>query len=138
IKTHEVRIARCNNYKNLFDEVKDTNSIKNAIEACISSHINNTRKEDKFLAISDFKKADLLNDHFFTIGGQISHEWPPLYHDGAPIRPALLHPQFRSNTSCSPDEVPPKLFKLANTAIIPSLLSVFKVSAYRNVVPSSY
>lgn len=95
IKTHEVRIARCNNYKNLFDEVKDTNSIKNAIEAYISSHINNTRKEDKFLAISDFKKADLLNDHFFTIGGQISHEWPPLYHDGAPIRPALSHPQFR-------------------------------------------
>ena len=46
--------------------------------------------------------------------------------------------KLKSNTSCSPDEVPPKLFKLANTAIIPSLLSVFKVSAYRNVVPSSY
>ena len=46
--------------------------------------------------------------------------------------------KLEPNKSCEPDNVTPKLIKLARDAIISSLLSLFTRSAYSNIVPSMW
>lgn len=44
--------------------------------------------------------------------------------------------KLKSNKACGPDNVAPKLLKLARDAIIPSLTSIHKMNANKNIVPN--
>lgn len=46
--------------------------------------------------------------------------------------------KMKNNKACGPDNVSSRLIKSAGDAIIPSLYSVYKISASSNIVPSTW
>jgi hypothetical protein len=73
--TFEVRMAKGNYYKSLFDEVKSTRSywslIKKATEVK-KRNICDIRKLDGSLTNSDKEKAEVLNEYFANVGERLA------------------------------------------------------------------
>ena len=153
--TDEVRRAKCAYYSDLFEQVKDSKSywklIKNATCFNSSKPLMAIRSPDGVLETADQRKADILNEHFSSIGETLASELPSICVDMntyiTRVTPTITHINLTSDVvkkallklklgkASGPDEVTPKLLKLAGNAIIPSLLTVFISSATSNKVP---
>ena len=76
--TSELRVAKCDYYKQLFDEVKDCrtywNLIKRNSEKNKGRPILAIREPNGTLEITDTGKANILNEYFSTIGEKLANE----------------------------------------------------------------
>jgi hypothetical protein len=76
--TAQVRAAKCKYYKGMFDEVKDCKSYWSLIIKDTEKNrirpILGIRKENGGIEISDNGKANILNEHFSTIGEKLANE----------------------------------------------------------------
>ena len=98
-------------------------------------------------------KAEILNEHFSSIGERLAKDLPALNTDNVHTYITRVSPtvmscelthvttkyhlkKLKSNKASGPDNVSPKLLKLAGDAIIPSLTSIHKMSANKNLVPN--
>lgn len=110
------------------------------------------KREDDSLALLDVEKAALMNSYFSTIGEKLADELPPLppviecreseviQNQSADIPPPLSEitvsqgsvrkkgESLKINQSSGPDHIPPKLMKLAGTAIVPAPVALFRFS----------
>ena len=83
--THDVRLAKSKYYRELFDVVKDSRSywklVRNATNANKASPIVGIRGTDGKLETSDVTKAEILNEHFSSIGERLAKDLPALNTD---------------------------------------------------------
>ena len=74
--TSEVRRAKANYYRGLFDEVKNTRShwklLKKATDVKKRGNISDIRKADGSLAMNNKEKADTLNEYFANVGENLA------------------------------------------------------------------
>ena len=158
--TQEVRAAKCSYFSDLFNEVKDCKSywklIKTATcEPAKRKPIVGIRREDGSLETSDQGKANILNDFFSSVGEELASDLPSF--DPATsashisrVTPSIMNidlndtkialglKNLKPNKSCGPDNVAPKLLKLAGDAIVPSLRCVYHASVCNNSVPAMW
>ena len=75
--TSEVRRAKANYYRGLFDEVKNTRShwklLKKATDVKKRGNISDIRKADGSLAMNNKEKADTLNEYFANVGENLAN-----------------------------------------------------------------
>ena len=155
--TYEIRIAKCEYYSKLFDEVKNCKAywklITNAAGSTNKSSIVGIRKQNGVIETCDKAKADILNEFFSSVGENLANELPPIVHDNSYINritPTVMNitlsnespheslKRLKGNKACGPDNVSPKLLKYGASALVPSLMSVFKVSRETNIVPKTW
>ncbi len=109
------------------------------------------RKENRGIEINDNGKANILNEHFSTVGEKLANEC--MSHTPNPaayinrITPTIMtidvsqdviarsFNKLKANKACGPDEVLPRLLKYAGDAILPSLTSMYCASATTHKVP---
>ena len=157
--TTEVRKAKANYYKQRFDEVQNVKSywkLVNKSSSCSkSTPIAAIRREDTTLATDDHEKATILNDHFSTVGEKLAEELPKrstentttISNNQELLKPHIvvtnqaIHSQIsslKSNKAKGPDNISPKLLKLADETIVPSLTDICHISAKTCSVPKSW
>ena len=157
--TSEVRVAKCQYYKNLFDEVRDCKTYWNLIKRNTNKNksrpILGIRNSNGQLELRDNLKADILNEHFSTIGKSlamerevravenqqrnISHITPSIMDINLSHKSILCSiKKLRSNSACGPDNVSAKLLKMAGEAIVPSLFTVLNSSITTSKVPDMW
>lgn len=153
--THEVRSSKSNYYMDLFNEVKDCKSywrlVKQATNSQLSQPIMGIRRIDGKIETADEKKAEILNEHFTTIGEKLAMDLPANVGDTttfiARVTPTKMNidlsygsiskglEKLKANKACGPDRIAPKLIKKAGDAIIPSLMNIYLNSAASNTLP---
>ena len=73
--TQEVRMAKSNYYKNLFDEVNSMSVywklIKKETESRTRNNIIGIRNNNGAVVINNKEKAEILNEHFATVGEKV-------------------------------------------------------------------
>ena len=131
--THEVRVAKSRFYVDLFDEVKDCKSywnlVKKAAYGSASQPILGLKISDGSMETSDYKKAQILNEYFSTVGEKLASDLPVcrqvnnntyINH----VTPCIMNisishanvaesiDKMKPNKACGPDNVSPKLLKL--------------------------
>lgn len=157
--TREVRLSKSRYYLELFNEVKDCKSywrlVKNATNGKSITPILGIRNADGKVVTSDLDKANILNEHFSTIGEKLANELPNTNSTQSNVHVSTVTPcvmninlsqevivssmaKLRADKASGPDRVAPKLLKFAGDSIIPSLLSVFQISATCNSVPTTW
>ena len=146
--------AIVNYYRGLFDEVKSTRSywklLKKAMDVKKGCNISGMRKADGSLAIDNKEKADTLNEYFANVGENLASS---LLQNGnytntvnkvtrtimrIELTQDMVYKEIlklKPNKARGPDNISPKLLKLADKSIVPSLTSIFKISAQTNKVP---
>ena len=99
------------------------------------------------MVISDLDKANILNEHFSTIGEKLANELPNTDLTQSNVHVSTVAPcvmsinssyegivslmaKLRADKASGPDNATPKLLKFAGDSILPSLLSVFKYKRY--------
>ena len=94
--THDVRLAKSKYYRELFDVVKDSRSywklVRNATNANKASPIVGIRGTDGKLETSDVTKAEILNEHFSSIGERLAKDLPALNTDN--VHTYIHHSSF--------------------------------------------
>jgi hypothetical protein len=156
--TFEVRMAKGNYYKSLFDEVKCTRSywslIKKATEVK-NRNICDIRKLDGSLTNSDKEKAEVLNEYFANVGERLAQNLLQgnqlNVYPVNKVTPTVANIEITQELVCQeisklkpnkatagPDNISPKLLKLAGESVVPSLTSIFKISAHTNLVPDKW
>ena len=117
-------------------------------------------KDDDTLEFTDAGKADLMNSYFATIGLKLSNSLPdpptncghsatnmssdeseaPLLTEAYISKPMVADKikALRTKKSTGPDNIPPKLLKLAGDAIAPSLVSLYRLSTRNRSVFTSW
>ena len=144
--THEVRVAKSRFYVDLFDEVKDCKSywnlVKKAAYRSASQPILGLKTSDGSMETSDYKKAQILNAYFSTVGEKLASDLPVCRQVNNNsyinrVTPCIMNisishasvaesiDKMKTNKACGPDNVSPKLLKYAGKDLIPS--SVFSV-----------
>ena len=114
------------------------------------------RGNDQIIETSDWQKAEILNEYFSTIGEKLASE---LYSDQSlensfshitRVTPTVTNidltydsimqglMKLKNNKTCGPDNIAPRLLKSAGHALIPSLFSLYSMSASCNTVPSTW
>ena len=146
----------------MFEEVKKTSAywkLINKATNCIERKraIGPLKRNDGTLALMDKDKAERMNSYFTTIGENLINSLPlPSEHamvDGNITSSLIPAPSFslltnqvveekvnrlKANKSSGPDEVSPKLLKLAGKAIVPALIDIFNYSIKHRTVFSSW
>ena len=151
--TSDLRKAKSSNFSTIFNEVKSSsaywNLLKRAANPKVHKNIGPLKKDDGTLEFKDSVKANLMISYFATIGLTLSNTLctptscghgetyvdkgethTPRLTD-AYVSKSLVADKIKAlNTrkSTGPDNIPPKLLKLAGDAIVPSLHSLFPVS----------
>ena len=163
--TSALRLAKASYFSNMFDEVKNTTAywklLNKATNPTLRKSIGPLKREDGTLAQSDEEKAALMNSHFSTIGERLADELPPpppvtegqeseAMHNPRAIPHSLEKitvsqgtvrkkvEMLKTNKSTGPDNIPPKLLKLAGAAVVPALVTLFRYSIERGVIFSSW
>jgi len=157
--TSEVRNAKCKYYTTLFAEVKNCKSYRKLVKeaACCktSAPIMAIKDSDGKTETSDLAKANILNEHFTTIGKKLASSLPPVVSKQSLTSVARVTPtvttidvtrdilknalfNLKPDKASGPDNVSSKLLKSAGNAIVQSLMSVFTASAESNTVPATW
>jgi hypothetical protein len=146
--TLALRQAKASHYSDMFKEVKNTkaywNLLNKATKPTVQNNIGPLRRDDGSLALADYEKACLMNSYFATIGTKLGETLPPPTDNDEGIlnaginQPALLDEftvslcsvqnkisKLKTNKSTGPDNISPKILKLAGTAIVQPLVSLF-------------
>ena len=151
--TSDLRNTKSSYFSTIFNEVKSSsaywNLLKRATNPKARKNIGPLKKEDNTLEFTDSGKANLINSYFATIGLKLSNTLPPPTSCGHGITcadkgetdtPRLTDvyiskslvaekiKALKTRKSTGPDNIPLKLLKLAGDAIVPSLLSLFRLS----------
>ncbi|KAL9954935.1 hypothetical protein ACROYT_G042525 [Oculina patagonica] len=157
--TLDVRKAKCHYYTELFAEVKDCKSYWRLIKdsACFKTSlpIMAMKGPSGETETSDLAIANILNEHFATIGEKLASGLPqaerrhPLANLSRVtptvmtidlttdiLKKALF--KLKPDKASGPDHVSSKLLKYAGNVIIPSLMSVFTASTASNSVPATW
>ena len=156
--TSALKRAKASYFTKMFEEAKKTsaywkliNKATNRIER--KRAIGPLKRNDGTLALMDKDQAERMNSYFTTIRENLINSLPlPSEHalaDGnitsslipAPSFPLLTNQvveekvnRLKANKSSGPDEVSPKLLKLAGKAIVPALTDIFNYSIKRRTV----
>ena len=98
--------------------------------------------------------ANTLNQYFATVGERLAKEFIPqgdigwqlvdrisltiseIDIDEEQLMKQLLH--MKHDTATGPDEIPSKLLKTAGSSIVPSLMTLFKMSATTATLPQEW
>ncbi|KAL9961450.1 hypothetical protein ACROYT_G030391 [Oculina patagonica] len=157
--TLDVRKAKCKYYTELFAEVKDCKSYWRLIKesACYKTSlpIMAMTGPGGETETSDLAIANILNEHFATIGEKLASGLPqaerrhPLANLSRVtptvmtidlttdiLKKALF--KLKPDKASGPDHVSSKLLKYAGNVIILSLMSVFTASTASNSVPATW
>ena len=145
----------------MFGEVKNSTSYWNLVNRATNPKSRRTigpiRRSDDSLALQDKDEATSLNSYFATIGEKLNNLLPP---------PVITHPvpdglalgevpqlsefhlseiavkrkvrELQVKKSMGPDNIHPKLLKLAGEAIAPALLDLFRYSIDSGTVFSDW
>lgn len=158
--TTDLRQAKANYFKELFDEIKTTkpywNLVRKATTPTQQAVIGQLKIESEQFVIKDDEKACLMNNYFATVGEKLELDLPtlntqPLPSDLQPIcAPPLsevklsedsvlqqIH-HLKPNKATGPDGISPKLLKLANQALSTHLTSLFRWSIDQEIVYESW
>ena len=158
--TREVRLAKTKYYTEQFDKVKDCKSywklVKNSTCSQLSQPILAIRNVDGSIETSDQGKAEILNEHFSTIGEKLANDFSKIEQSDVHSQtdqittPSVTEinlsfkvieqslTNLKENKASGPDMVAPKLLKYAGKALIPSLFSLYSISANCNRVPDTW
>ena len=161
--TSDLRKAKSSYFSTIFNEVKSSsaywNLLKRSTNPKVRKNIGPLKREDGTLELTDPEKANLMNSYFATIGLKLSNTLPPPTNcghgktctdKGETDIPQLTNVQvskslvadkikaLKTRKSTGPDNIPPKLLKLAGDAIVPSLLSLFRLSINTSRVFTSW
>ena len=151
--TSDLRKAKSSYFSTIFNEVKSSsaywNLLKRATNPKVRKNIGPLKKDDSTLEFTDSGKENLMNSYFATIGLKLSNILPPPTSCGhgitcadkggtdtprltdAYVSKSLVADKIKALKTrkfTGPDNIPPKLLKLAGDAIVPSLLSLFRLS----------
>ena len=143
----------------LFNEVKDCKSywrlVRNATNGKFIAPILGIRNANGKVVTFDLDKANILNEHFTTIGVKLANELPNTNLTQSNVHVSTVAPcvmninlsyegivssmaKLKADKASGPDSVAPKLLKFAGDSIVPSFLSVFNISATCNTVPATW
>ena len=161
--TSDLRKTKSSYFSNTFNEFKSSsaywNLLKRATNPKVRKNIGPLKKDDGTLEFTDSGKANLLNSYFATVGLKLSNTLPPptscrygktCADKGETDSPRLTDAYvskslvadkikaLKARKSTGPDNISPKLLKLAGDAIVPSLLSLFRLSLKTSRVFTSW
>lgn len=147
--TSEIRNARAQFFKEKVAEVKSAaaywNLIAEATNPVRRNRMGPLKREDGSLAVNDVEKANLINDFFANIGtrlGRANRNFPhqsdrigcsvPSVTDITICEDLVLRKlkAIKPNKSAGPDDIAPKLLKLAEPAIVSPLTGLFSFCAH--------
>lgn len=111
------------------------------------------RGADGKIETSDQGMAEILNNHFSTVGEKLAAELPALYQeDRVSHVTSVTHTvttidityetvgkclkDLKPDMSCGPDKVHPRLLESAGPALIPFVMLLYLSSASSNLVPN--
>ena len=145
--TSEIRNAKARYFNEKLAEVKSAaaywNLIAEATNPVKRNKIGPLKRQDGSLAVNDTEKANLVNDFFANIGTRLgrANSNLPQQSDRNDLVPSVTDitvcedlvrrklKAIKPNKSAGPDEIPPKLLKLAEPAIASPLTSLFSFCA---------
>ena len=151
--TSEVRKAKDNYCKGLFDEVKSTGAywklIKKATDLKNLRNITAIRNTDGSLVINNKEKTEALNEYFANVCVNLANRLLTTYSNPltvGKVTPTITHieisqdiyneiSKLKPGKASGSGNISPKLLKMADKSIVPSLTSIFKISAQTNIVP---
>lgn len=147
--TSEIRNAKAQFFKEKLAEVKSAAAywklIADATNPVRRNRIGPLKRQDGILAVNDVEKANLINDFFANICTRLRRANRNAPHQGDRI--SCLGPSvteiticedfvrrklkaINPNKSAGPDDIAPKLLKLAEPAIVSPLVDLFSISAH--------
>ena len=145
--TSQIRIAKAQYFNDKLAEAKSAmaywNLIAEATNPVRRNRIGPLKREDGSLAVNDTEKANLINDFFANIGTRLGRAncYFPQQSDRTGSVPSVTDiticedtvwrrlKAIKQNKSAGPDDIPPKLLKLAEPAIVSPLTSLFSFCA---------
>ena len=161
--TSDLRKAKSFYFSTVFNEVKSSsaywNLLKRATNPKVRKNIGPLKKEDGTLEFMDSEKANLMLSYFVTIGLKLSNVLPPPtsceYGKTCADNSEIDIPQLtdvhvpkplvadkikalKTRKSTGPDNIPPKVLNLGGNAIVPSLLSLCRLSTNTSRVFTSW
>ena len=149
--TSQIKIAKAQYFNDKLAEAKSATAYWNLIAEATNpvrrNRIGPLKREDGSLAVNDTEKANLINDFFANIGTRLGRAncYFPQQSDRTGSVPSVtditvcedtvwrrLKP-IKPNKSAGPDDIPPKLLKLAEPAIVSPLTfwAIFLVELLR-------
>ena len=135
-----MRLSKSKYYLELFNEVKDCKSylrlVKNATNGKSIAPILGIKNVDGKVVTSDVDKANILNEHYSTIGEKLANELPKTNLTQSNVHVPIVAPcvmtinlsyegitssmaKLRAGKASGTDSVAPKLLKFAGGSIIP-------------------
>ena len=139
--TSEIRNAKTQHFKEKLAEVKSAvaywNLIAEATNLLRRNRIGPLKKEDGSLAVDDTEKANVINDFFANIGSRLGRTNSNFSQQGDCTVPSvnditicedLVRRKLNAiqpNKSAGPNDIQPKLLKLAEPAIVSPLTGLF-------------
>ena len=156
--TRSIRLAKASYFSNLFKEVESSSAYWNLVNKATKPNarksIGPIRRDDGSLALTDEDKANVINSFFATVGDKLSSLLPPPLTSQATGHRCEVPPLFRATInqkqvtekigsiqvkkSAGPDNVNPKLLKLAGNVIVPSLTRLYQHSLEDETVFSQW
>ena len=144
--TRSIRLAKASYFSNLFKKVKNSSVYWNLLSKATSpkarKSIGPIRREDGSLALTDEDKANVINSFFATVGDKLISLLPPPLTSQSTGHRCEVPQLFRATVnqklvtqkidsiqvkkSAGPDNVNPKLLKLAGNMIVPSLTRLYQ------------
>ena len=146
--TSQIRYAKAQYFNEKLAEVKSAaaywNLIAEATNPVRRNRIGPLKREDGSLAVNDTEKANLINDFFANIGSRLgrANSSFPQHNDCTGSMPTVTDitvcedtvrrklKAIKPNKPAGPDDIPPKLLKLAEPAIVSPLTGLFSYCAY--------
>ena len=140
--TSEIRNAKAQYFNQKLAEVKSLaaywNFIAEATNPVRRKRVGPLKREDGSLAVDDSGKANLINDFFANIGTRLGRANSDRTGSVPSVTDITVSEDsvrrklkaIKPNKSAGPDDIPPKLLKLAEAAIISLLTGIFSFCAY--------
>ena len=142
-----LRKAKAAYFRDQLKRAKTTSAYWNVLSKAnnhkVTEKIGPLKRDDNSLAVKDTEKASLMNCFFSTIAEKLNSgqlQAPQLLTSPCSIAPYLYHVYpssldiyrkitlMKNNKATGPDGLSPKLLKLANTAVVGLLTSLFMQS----------
>ena len=146
--TRSIRLAKASYFLNLFKEVKISSAYWNLVNKATTPNarkrIWSHKERHRSLALTDEDKANVINSFFATVGDKLSSLLPPPLTslstghrcEVPPLSRATINQKqvtekigsIQVKKSAGPDNVNPKLLKLAGNVIVPPLTRLYQHS----------
>jgi len=145
--TADIRRSKSNYYTDKLEEIKTTAEywrvLSKATNPKIRKSIGPLKRDDDSLAIDDKEKSNLINSYFTDIGEKLAGNLQPqLCNLAVPnktipsIYNIMLRPmdivkklnQLKPNKATGPDDISPKLLKLAGDSLVGPLTNLYEQS----------